>query len=129
MSGLRVALALAALSLPALLACARGGGEPPPSPAALYEQDPKAVRRGRLLFTGNCGGYCHSTTPGNREAPYLFDCVWKHGGSDLEIFTTISLGVPNTRMPSWQGKMPQGDEDLWKLVAYLRSARSCEGPG
>lgn len=106
------------------LGCARGGSSPA-SPAQVYESDPEAVRRGRLLFTGTCGGYCHPTKPGNRDAPYLFDCNWKHGGSDLEIFASISEGVPDTRMPAWGGKMPAGDEDIWKLIAYLRSKRSC----
>jgi mono/diheme cytochrome c family protein len=112
------------LGVAAAIACARGGG-PPPSPAEVYQGDPAALRRGRLLFTGTCGGYCHPTKPANRDAPYLFDCSWKHGGSDLEIFASIAHGVPDTRMPAWQGKMPDGDEDIWKVIAYLRSRRSC----
>jgi len=108
--------------------CTRGGGEPA-SPAVLFESDPDALRRGRLLFTGTCGGYCHPTKPGNRDAPYLFDCVWKHGGTDHEIYTSISEGVPDTRMRGWGGKMPQGDDDIWKVVAYLRSKRTCEQAG
>ncbi len=120
---MRLAAALASVGM--AVGCAIGDAEPPPSPAAIYEQDPAAVRRGRLLFTGTCGGYCHSTSPGNRDAPYLFDCTWKHGGSDQEVFISIAEGVPDTRMPAWQGKMPEGDDDLWKLVAYLRSKRSC----
>jgi mono/diheme cytochrome c family protein len=109
----------------AAISCAGGGG-PPSSPAELYESDPEAVRRGRLLFTGTCGGYCHPTKPGNRDAPYLFDCTWKHGGSDEQVFTSISEGFPDSRMLGWKGKMPEGDEDIWKLVAYLRSKRTCE---
>jgi mono/diheme cytochrome c family protein len=122
--------AAAALALAAVgFSCARGGGEPP-SPAVLYESDPAALRRGRLLFTGTCGGYCHPTKPGNRDAPYLFDCVWKNGGgTDHEIFTAISEGVPDTRMRGWGGKMPQGDDDIWKVVAYLRSKRTCDQKG
>ena len=107
------------------------GGSPSqgrsPSPAEAYEIDEAELRRGRLLFTGTCGGYCHPTKPGNRDAPYLFDCTWKHGGSDLEIFASIADGIPDSRMPAWQGKMPKGDSDIWRVIAYLRSKRSCGG--
>jgi len=108
----------------ALLGCARSGS-PAQSPAARYQNDPAALKRGRLLFTGTCGAYCHPTRPANRDAPYLFDCSWKHGGSDREIFASISKGIPGTRMPAWQGKLPKGDEDIWKVIAYLRAQRSC----
>ena len=67
---------LAAAALCGLLvaaACAGSTG-PPPTPAQLYLADPAALTRGKLLFTGSCGGYCHPTKPGNRDAPYLFDC-------------------------------------------------------
>ncbi len=108
----------------AAVGCARAGG-PPPSPAEVYQSDPAALRRGRLLFTGTCGGYCHPTKPGRRDAPYLFDCNWQHGGSDLEIFGSISRGISDTRMPAWGGVMPEGDQDIWKVIAYLRSRQNC----
>jgi mono/diheme cytochrome c family protein len=113
----RVALLLAV----AALAC-----KPPESPATKYLRDPEAVKRGRLIFVGTCGAYCHSTHDVERDAPSLFDCEWKHGGSDTEIFASISNGVPNTRMPAWKGALPQGDEDIWKVIAYLRSASECK---
>lgn len=120
---LHLAVLLAGVAI--VTGCARGNG-PPPSPAEVYQNsDPAAIRRGRLLFTGTCGGYCHSTKPGNREAPYLFDCSWTYGGSDREIFASIADGFPDTRMPAWGGKMPEGDADIWRVIAYLRSRRSC----
>jgi cytochrome c oxidase cbb3-type subunit 3 len=101
---------------------------PPESPAQVYLRDPAAVARGRLIFVGNCGAYCHSTQDVERDAPSLFDCEWRHGGTDAEIFHTISEGVPNTRMPPWKGTLPQGDDDIWRVVAYLRSASTCGKP-
>jgi mono/diheme cytochrome c family protein len=124
----RVALFLAICAL----ACAGPKGPAPApappteSPAAAYLRDPAAVNRGRLIFVGTCGAYCHSTHDVERDAPSLFDCEWKHGGSDQEIFVSISEGIPNTRMPAWKGALPQGDDDIWRVVAYLRSASECK---
>jgi mono/diheme cytochrome c family protein len=85
--------------------------------------DPVALKRGKAVFTGTCGGYCHGVSPGLRDAPYLFDCIWIHGGSDAEIFATISNGVPKTPMVSFSGKLPEGDDDIWRIISYLKSER------
>ena len=123
----RVTLLLAFFAL----ACA--GPKSPAQPeakreslAAAYLRDPAAVDRGRRIFIGTCGAYCHSTHNVERDAPSLFDCTWVHGGSDEEIFKSIADGVPNTRMPAWKGSLPQGDDDLWRVVAYLRSVSECK---
>lgn len=92
-------------------------------PAEVFLADADAVKRGKMIFAGTCGGYCHSFTRGPRDAPYLFDCTWLHGGSDQEIFNSISNGVPDTRMVSFAGTMPEGDDDLWKIVAFLKNKR------
>lgn len=125
-----------ALLLPILLAVAcaapKSAVQVPPaeSPAAKFEKDPAAVERGRKIFVGTCGAYCHSTHDVERDAPSLFDCAWKHGGSDEQIFVSISEGVPGTRMPAWKGALPQGDDDIWRVVAYLRTASTCNAtPG
>ena len=127
----RVAFTLAAgLALAVAAACAKPAPVPPPpaaeSPAAVFERDPAAVKRGKSLFIGTCGGYCHSYHDGARgDVPDLFDCEWKYGGTDADIFHTISNGVPNTRMVPWKGVLPDGDTDIWKLVAFLRSESTC----
>ncbi len=118
-----------ALAFLAILACA--APQPPASPAAAYAHDPAAIARGAQLFSSVCSAYCHALpgdAAGVREAPNLFDCTWLHGGSDAEIFHTLSTGVPNTRMISFAGKLPDGDADLWKLVAYLRAQSRCAPP-
>ena len=81
--------------------------------------------RGEMLFRSVCGGYCHAMEPGKREAPYLFDCDWKHGGTDAKVFHTIYAGVPGTRMISFGGKLPEGDSDIWGLGAFLRRESQC----
>jgi hypothetical protein len=98
------------------------------SPADAYLEQPADLKRGRLLFRGTCGGYCHPISPGNRDSPYLFDCDWKNGGSDGEMFVSISAGVAGSRMPSYGGRMPERDLDIWRLIAYIRSESKCESP-
>jgi mono/diheme cytochrome c family protein len=118
----------------AILGSGEGYGEPAPPTAAGPDpvpallKSPEDVERGHKLFVGTCGAYCHKMAPGPSDAPFLFDCDWLHGGSDQEIFHTISHGVPGTRMVAFGGALP--DADIWRLVAYLKSASQCKkAPG
>ncbi len=89
-------------------------------------QQPKEIKRGRNLFVGSCMGYCHSMQAVNKEAPFLFVCLWLHGGSDQQIFTTITNGIEGTKMQGVADKLPEGSVDTWRLVAFLKSERkSC----
>ena len=107
-------LAAACVSASALLA-----GCQPPTPAAALRTDADAVKRGKALFVGTCAGYCHSPTV-ERAAPNLFDCTWQNGaGGDQELFDVIANGVPDTAMIGFKGKLPEGDADIWRLVAYI----------
>lgn len=83
-------------------------------------RNPAAVARGEAIFAGSCSAYCHTTEQEETDALYLFDCEWKHGNSDQEIFATVTTGVPATRMVGFGSNFPEGEEDLWKLIAYLR---------
>jgi mono/diheme cytochrome c family protein len=99
---------------------APSGSDPVP---ALLKQ-PAAVARGKAIFVGTCGAYCHKMTNVQADAPFLFDCDWLHGGSDEQIFHTITHGVPGTRMVAFGGAIP--DNDIWSIVAYLKSASQCK---
>ena len=115
-----ISILLASLFL--LAACGEGGGNTTAEPTVVegFMADPAAVGRGEALFVGTCAGYCHTLTPQNTDALYLFDCQWKNGSSDQDIFDTVTIGVPNTRMVGFGSNFPQGDDDLWKIIAYLR---------
>ena len=120
----------------ALLICLTGlnacGDNSPPAEPTLVETfmaDPEAVARGEALFIGTCAGYCHKTTPEETDAVFLFDCQWKHGGSDQEIFDVVTIGVPSTRMVGFGSNFPEGEDDLWKIIAYLRSNQQPCGQG
>ena len=94
-----------------------------------FNGNAQAIKEGKTNFEMICAGYCHvtesSTRPG--QCPSLFDCEWKDGGSDEQIFHTISEGVPKTQMIGFKGRLP--DEMLWKIIAYLRSASKCQQEG
>lgn len=55
----------------------------------------------------------------SRRAPFLFDDQWLYGGTDQEIFDSIAQGIPGTTMIAFKGKLPEGDDDIWRIVAYL----------
>ncbi len=83
--------------------------------------DPVAVARGRALFEGSCASFCHTQEPVEEvDSLFLFDCEWKHGSSDQEIFNVVTIGIAGTRMVGFGSNFPEGDDDLWKLIAYLR---------
>ena len=96
------------------------------SPVAGYLADPQAMTRATGLFRAVCTGYCHSTQQGaNREAPNLFDCDWKHGSSDGEIFVAIRDGLKvdgKTAMPSFASRMTA--QEIWTTVNYIRTLGS-----
>jgi mono/diheme cytochrome c family protein len=126
------ALASLTLALALLVAGPAGAGssaKPAPAPAAAADPVPQLLRspadvaRGKSLFAGTCGAYCHKMTNAPADAPFLFDCDWLFGGSDEQIFHTITHGVPNSRMVPFGGAIP--DQDIWRIVAYLRSASQC----
>jgi mono/diheme cytochrome c family protein len=122
------------------LAVAVSRAEPPaPAAPAAEAADPVPkllqsaddVARGKALFTGTCGAYCHRPAEAgdagggqSAAAPNLFGCEWRHGGSNAQIFQTISQGVAGTRMVPFGGAVP--DEDIWRIVAYLKSATQCK---
>jgi mono/diheme cytochrome c family protein len=94
--------------------------------ADTYITDEVAIQRGRLIFAGTCAGYCHKLSSERSDAPYLFDCEWIHGGTDQQIYTSISQGIAGTRMIPFGENFPEGADDLWKIIAYLKVNRqSC----
>lgn len=134
MRGTGIALAIGAALFGCAVMAQEGALDPAATgaagntPVAGYLADPAALRRGKLLFIGSCGAYCHSTKNVERDAPSLFDCEWRYGGSEQQIHDSIANGVQNTRMPAWKGVLPEGDDDIWKLVAYLKSTSTCGAP-
>jgi cytochrome c oxidase cbb3-type subunit III len=90
-----------------------------------YAGDVKAEHEGRQLFLMyNCVG-CHGGRAGGGMGPSLRDSAWSYGSSDASLFATITEGRP-AGMPTWGGKIPE--EQIWKLVAYIRTLRTPAEP-
>ena len=85
-------------------------------PAAPAGQDDAQVRAGATLFRERCAE-CHGAD-GKGVAGHDLTRLWSAGATDARVFQTIRSGVPNTIMPSSTAP----DDQLWALVAYLRSA-------
>ncbi|GJM13918.1 MAG: hypothetical protein DHS20C12_23210 [Pseudohongiella sp.] len=87
-----------------------------------FMADPAALARGQAIFEGSCASFCHTMEPVEEvDASFLFDCQWNHGSLDQDIFDTVTNGVIGTRMVGFGSNFPEGDDDLWKVIAYLRS--------
>ena len=126
-----------ALVLPILVSCGEGEtvqapiepGPPLSTPefiVAGYMNDPAALQRGQDLFLGSCVSFCHGLIeeePDQADALFLFDCRWTHAEDNAEIFRIIKEGVPDTRMVGFGENFPEGDSDVWKIIAYIRQSQ------
>lgn len=80
--------------------------------------DPAQVSAGRALFTVNCVS-CHTADGGGLIGPNLTDDFWIHGGTPMDVHTTINEGVLAKGMPPW-GKLLKPDQ-IKSLTAFVRS--------
>lgn len=78
---------------------------------------PRAVEQGRVMFRGRCA-VCHGIDAKGYRGTDLTSGEWMHGGTDAELFRTISRGVPGTEMPASPNL---SDDEVWMLIAYIRS--------
>ena len=81
------------------------------------------MRAGATLFRERCAE-CHGAD-GKGVAGHDLTRLWSAGATDARVFQTIRSGVPNTLMPSSTAP----DDQLWALVAYLRSASGTPAVG
>ena len=71
------------------------------------------------LYTERCAA-CHGTVEAAGRAPNLFDDQWTRAKDDEGIAAVIADGVPQTEMIPFKGQLT--DQQIWQLVAYLRTA-------
>lgn len=103
----RLAAVAWAVALGALVAA-----QAPPGQSA---RDDAQVRTGAGLFRERCAE-CHGAD-GKGVAGHDLTRLWSVGATDAQVFQTVRNGVPNTIMPSSSAP----DDQLWAVVAYLRS--------
>ena len=81
-----------------------------------FEGKPEAIKEGDRIFDAKCSE-CHMDGTGG-AGPNLTDDVWIYGGSDAEVFETISSGRKGG-MPSWKNELSK--DEIWKVIAFIRS--------
>ncbi|NND71617.1 MAG: c-type cytochrome [Rhodothermales bacterium] len=85
---------------------------------AAVVSDPARIAAGMELFSGQCAA-CHAPDGGGLIGPNLTDEFWIHGGSNMDIFEIIRVGVPEKGMAPWEAIYTA--EERASLVAYVRS--------
>ena len=77
-----------------------------------------AVAKGKALYMQvGCYG-CHGRGGGGGMGPSLVSGNWRYGGTDADLFTTITQGRPKG-MPSWRSHFT--DDQVWQVISFIRS--------
>jgi cytochrome c oxidase cbb3-type subunit 3 len=69
---------------------------------------------------------CHGIRGQGGRGPELTRAAFSAGNQDADLFRVISDGVGGTEMPSFSASL--GDENIWRLIAYIRSIARPEPP-
>ena len=80
--------------------------------------DPEAAAEGKKLYDKQACMACHGNNARGAVGPDLTDDEWLRAPSDEMIFNTIRNGRSGTLMSPFKDAM--SDEQIWKLVTYLR---------
>lgn len=91
------------------------------------QNSPEVVREGLEHWADHCAT-CHANdgsgtgTMGRRVFPPVPDmrAPRTQNLSDGELFYAIEQGIPFTAMPAWGNHTPEGEQDSWKLVWFIR---------
>lgn len=79
---------------------------------------PAAIEAGKELYsTYGCYG-CHGLDGAGHMGPSINDSEWRYGGSDADLFESISKGRPKG-MPAWGDRFTE--KQIWQVIAYVRS--------
>lgn len=87
-------------------------------------RNPVFVDSGRQIFNANCIP-CHlASLRGKSESPTaigpdLTDQIWIHGGHPMDVYHTVTEGVPLKGMPTWGPVL--GPKRITEAVAYVMS--------
>lgn len=88
--------------------------------------DSGVVQRASGLFAQRCMS-CHGDKGQGLIGPNLTDLKQIHGTTRMDLYTTISKGVPGTAMLAWGEQLPQ--TDILALAAYVTTLRGTNVPG
>jgi putative heme-binding domain-containing protein len=84
--------------------------------AAAQVAPPESIATGKQLFAARCSvGYCHGAEGRAGRGPRLRDREWDRN----YLYKVIDEGIPNSSMPAWRGKLPNGQ--MLSIVDYILS--------
>ncbi len=100
-------------------------------------QEDIVAEGGKLLLHYSCSG-CHGGGGGGGICPPLTNDTWVYGGDDDTLFRLVTLGSDELQKAGYTrkgrenvvGPMPpfgtiiQSSDDLWKVLAFVRSKYS-----
>ncbi len=105
------------LSVAVLLISGISCTEDRPSDVKSSGADAPEVREGAEIYVKICQS-CHGKGGRGDIGPDLTDKEWKYGGSDEDLYASISGGRPGG-MPGWKNSL--GEEKIKKVISYIRS--------
>jgi putative heme-binding domain-containing protein len=73
------------------------------------------VQQGAALFQTHCS-YCHGSFGEGGRGADLTAGIYRRGGRDPELYTSIRYGIPGSEM----GPVRATDEEIWKVVAFVK---------
>ena len=73
------------------------------------------IQQGAALFQTHCS-YCHGSFGEGGRGADLTAGIYRRGGRDPELYTSIRYGIPGTEM----APVRVTDDEVWKLVAYVK---------
>jgi|ERR1041385_5970161 cytochrome c oxidase cbb3-type subunit 3 len=88
--------------------------------------DAALIASGKETFQKLCI-VCHRADGGGQVGPNLTDEYWLHGGGIKNIFKTITYGVPNKGMLSWQSQL--SPKQIQQVASYVLSLKGTNPPG
>jgi len=85
--------------------------------------DAEEIAKGKETFIKLCKA-CHLEDGGGQVGPNLTDDYWIHGGGIKNIFKTITYGVPNKGMISWQSQLsPKQIQEVGSYIMTLKGTK------
>ena len=83
-----------------------------------FDGDPAAIERGLEVYNERCS-FCHGTRGHGAKGPCLTCGHFLYrGGSNAQLFATISGGIPGGQMGAFASSV--SSVDIWKIIAFLR---------
>lgn len=100
-----------------------GRGAPAVAVRNPLEGNADAIRTGGDLYRQRCST-CHGNDAKGAARGSDLTAVWTFGATDVQLFQSARRGIPNTLLSHSFGP----DDDLWSILAYLRTLNSTAPP-